>query len=192
MPALGRDDAICAATLELLAEVGYERMSMDAIAERARASKATIYRRWSGKHDLVLDALGRRHDDPASPEDRGSLRGDLLAVLRALADRTGCEEVELMSGVLREMRHEPEIGACLRDQVLERKRALFATIVERAVARGELPPGARADLAHEVAGALWVQHTVVLGADVDDAFIAHVADDVLIPLLSAHRPQERA
>ena len=59
MPTTGRDAAICDAALALLAEVGYDRMSMDAVAARAHASKATIYRRWPGKRELVLDALRR-------------------------------------------------------------------------------------------------------------------------------------
>lgn len=193
MPATGRDSAICDATLALLAEVGYDRMSMDAVAARAHASKATIYRRWPGKREMVVDALRRRHEPPAVLADTGSLRGDLVASLGAMAESTGCDEAELMAGVLHAMRQAPELGACMRDQVLDRKRAVFRTIVERAVSRRELPSPAGApttalaDLAHELAGALWVQRVLVVGAAVDDAFIAHVVDDVLVPLLT-HRP----
>ena len=188
MPLTGRDVAICDATLALLAEVGYDRMSMDAVAARAHASKATIYRRWPGKRELVLDALHTRHGPSESPPDTGTLRGDLVASMRAMADSAGgdgCDEGELMAGVLRAMRHAPELGDCMRGQVMDRKRATFRTIVDRAVVRGELPSAAPADLAHEVAGALWVQRVLVVGGEVDDAFIAHVADDVLIPLLSS-------
>ena len=80
-----RDAAICDATLALLAEVGYDRMSMDAVAARAKASKATIYRRWPGKQELVLDAVRSRAPGMAVPEDTGSLRGDLLATYRSAA-----------------------------------------------------------------------------------------------------------
>lgn len=184
MGVTGRDLAICDATLALLAEVGYDRMSMDAVAARAHASKATIYRRWPGKRELVLDALHTRHEPCASPPDTGTLRGDLVAGLSVMARGAGCDEGELMAGVLRAMRHSPELGDCMRGQVLDRKRQTFRTVVDRAVARGELPTGAPADLAHEVAGALWVQRVLVVGGAVDDAFIAHVTDDVLIPLLS--------
>ena len=184
MPVTGRDLAICDATLALLAEVGYDRMSMDAVAARAHASKATIYRRWPGKRELVLDALHTRHGPSASPPDTGTLRGDLVTSLRAMAGSDGCDEGELMAGVLRAMRHSPELGNCMRGEVLDRKRATFRTIVDRAVLRGELPSAAPADLAHEVAGALWVQRVLVVGGEVDDAFIVHVTDDVLIPLLS--------
>ena len=73
----GRDAAICDATLALLLEVGYDRMSMDAVAARAHASKATIYRRWPGKQELVLDAVRARGVGLTVAEDTGSLRGDL-------------------------------------------------------------------------------------------------------------------
>ena len=71
----GREAAICRAALELLAEVGYDRMSMDAVAHRARASKATIYRHWPGKYELVLDALRSRGVSEIAPIDTGTLRG---------------------------------------------------------------------------------------------------------------------
>ena len=179
----GRDAAICGATLSLLAEVGYDRMSMDAVAARARASKATIYRHWPGKRELVLDALRSRTGACAAPVDTGSLRADLVTNMRVTARATDCDEGELMAGVLRAMRQSPELGECVRDQVFDRKREVIRTLVARAVARGELADGADADLAHEVAGALWVQRVVVVGAPVDDDFVAHVVDDVMIPLL---------
>jgi AcrR family transcriptional regulator len=184
VPPTGRDVAICDATLALLAEVGYDRMSMDAVAARAHASKATIYRRWPGKRELVLDALRSRAERAPRAADTGSLRGDLIATFRAMADEAGAEEAELMAGVLRAMRCTPELGTCVRDQVLDSKSAALRDIVDRAVARGELPAGADAALAHEVAAALWVKRVLVVGGQVDDDFITHVTDDVLIPLLS--------
>lgn len=183
MSAAGRDVAICDATLSLLAEVGYDRMSMDAVAARAHASKATIYRRWPGKRELVLAAVRTRAERHAAPADTGSLRGDLLATFRAMSDAVGKEEAELMAGVLRAMRRAPELGACVRDQVVDSKAMLLQVIVERAVARGELPAEADPGLAHEVAAALWFQRVLVVGGAVDDEFLVHVTDDVLIPLL---------
>jgi AcrR family transcriptional regulator len=182
------DAAICDATLALLAEVGYDRMSMDAVAARAHASKATIYRHWPGKQELVLDALRSRVSAHCAAVDTGTLRGDLVATIRAMADQVGAEDADLMAGVLRAMRATPEIGDCLRGQVFESKGDALRTVVERAVARGELPPQADAALAHEVAGAMWAQRVLVVGGAVDDEFIAHVTDDVLVPLLSSGRP----
>jgi AcrR family transcriptional regulator len=183
LPRRSRDAAICAATLAVLAEDGYDRMTIDAVAARAHASKATIYRRWKGKRELVLEALRTRTGCPGDAVDTGDLRGDLLATLRAMADSAGDADARLMAGVLRAMRSAPELGDCLREQVFHSKAAALRTVVDRAVLRGEVPPDADAALAHEVAGAMWVHHVLVVGGSVDDAFIEHVTDDVLIPLL---------
>ena len=179
----GRDVAICDATLALLVEVGYDRMSMDAVAARARASKATIYRRWPGKQELVLEAVRSRGPGLVVPEDTGSLRGDLVATYSNAVHGTAAEDVELIAGVLRAMRSAPELADCVRSQMVESKCALSKVLVERAIARGELAPGTDHLMLHEVAGALWFHRILVVGAPVDDAFIAHVVDDVLMPLL---------
>ena len=186
----GRDSAICDATLALLVEVGYDRMSMDAVAARARASKATIYRRWPGKPELVLDAVRSRAPGLVVPADTGSLRGDLVATYTAAARGAGAEEAELVAGVLRAMRSAPELGDCVRAQVFESKCDVSRTLVARAVDRGELPAGTDPLLLHEVAGALWFHRVLVVGGPVDDEFIAHVVDDVLIPLLTSTRPAD--
>jgi AcrR family transcriptional regulator len=178
-----RDAAICDAALALLAEVGYDRMSMDAVAARARASKATIYRRWPGKRELVLHAVRSRSPEPVTPPDTGSLRGDIIATLRVMAAGIGTDDAELMAGVLRAMRAVPDLGDCVRSQVLEAKRYIGRTIVERAIARGELPPDADADVWHEIAPAVMFFRVLVTDAPVDDAYLTHVADDVLVPLL---------
>lgn len=179
-----REAAICQAALELLSEVGYDRMSMDAVAARARASKATIYRRWPGKFELVLEAVRSRAARVVEPPDTGSLRGDIVAVLRVMADGIGGEDAELMAGVLRAMRSTPELADCVRTNVIEQKRYIGRTIVARAVARGELPPDADPDVWHEVAPALMFFRVIVTDGPVDDAYLTHVADDVLVPLLA--------
>lgn len=179
-----RESAICRAALELLAEVGYDRMSMDAVAARAKASKATIYRRWPGKRELVVDAIRCRGPQPVEPADTGSLRGDIIATLRSIHEGIGGEDTALLAGVLRAMRGAPEIADSLRTQVLEEKRNVGRTIVRRAVERGEVGPGADPTLFHEVAPSLMFFRVLVTGEPVDDEFLEHVADDVLVPLLT--------
>ncbi len=186
-----REFAICDAALALLGEVGYDRMSMDAVAARARASKATIYRRWPGKRELVLDAVRTRVADIVEPPDTGSLRGDIIATLRVMAEGIGGQDAALMAGVLRAMRSTPELADCVRTQVLEQKRYIGQVLVERGIARGELPTDADPDVWHEVAPALMFFRILVTDGPVDDAFLTHVADDVLIPLL-VHSGQKSA
>jgi AcrR family transcriptional regulator len=179
----GRDVAICDATLALLLEVGYDRMSMDAVAARAHASKATIYRRWPGKQELVLDAVRARGVGLTVAEDTGSLRGDLVATYRSAVRGSAADDADLIAGVLRAMRSAPELADCVRSQVIESKCDVSRIIVARAVARAELPAETDPLILHEVASALWFHRVLVVGGPVDDAFIAHVVDDVLIPLL---------
>jgi AcrR family transcriptional regulator len=179
----GRDVAICDATLALLLEVGYDRMSMDAVAARAHASKATIYRRWPGKQELVLDAVKARGVGLTVAEDTGSLRGDLVATYRSAVHGSAADDADLIAGVLRAMRTTPELADCVRSQVIESKCDVSRIIVARAVARGELPAETDPLILHEVASALWFHRVLVVGGPVDDAFIAHVVDDVLMPLL---------
>ena len=179
----GRDAAICDATLALLLEVGYDRMSMDAVAARAHASKATIYRSWPGKQELVLDAVKTRGVGLTVAEDTGSLRGDLVATYRSAVHGSAADDADLIAGVLRAMRTTPELADCVRSQVIESKCDVSRIIVARAVARGELPAETDPLILHEVASALWFHRVLVVGGPVDDAFIAHVVDDVLMPLL---------
>jgi AcrR family transcriptional regulator len=187
----GREAAICDAALALLAEVGYDRMSMDAIAARARASKATIYRRWPGKRELVLEAVRSRSPSQITPPDTGTLRGDIVTTLRLMADGIGGQDAALMAGVLRAMRSTPDLACCVREEVLEKKRYIGRTIIERAIARGELPEGADPEVWHEVGASLMFFRFLVTGEPVDDAFLTHVADDVLVPLL-VHSGQKSA
>ncbi len=179
----GRDVAICDATLALLLEVGYDRMSMDAVAARAHASKATIYRRWPGKQELVLDAVRARGVGLTVAEDTGSLRGDLVATYRSAVHGSAADDADLIAGVLRAMRTAPELADCVRSQVIESKCDVSRVIVARAIARGELPAETDPLILHEVASALWFHRVLVVGGPVDDGFIAHVVDDVLMPLL---------
>ena len=179
----GRDAAICDATLALLLEVGYDRMSMDAVAARAHASKATIYRRWPGKQELVLDAVRARGVGLTVAEDTGSLRGDLMATYRSAIHGSAADDADLIAGVLRAMRTTPELADCVRSQVIESKCDVSRVIVARAIARGELPAETDPLILHEVASALWFHRVLVVGGPVDDGFIAHVVDDVILPVL---------
>jgi AcrR family transcriptional regulator len=180
----GREAAICQAALELLAEVGYDRMSMDAVAHRAHASKATIYRHWPGKYELVLDALRSRGVTEIAPADTGSLRGDLLAALHSIADGIAGEDIELMAGAVRAMRAAPELASCVRHNVIEDKRLMARVIVDRAIDRGELPPHADPDLLHQVAPAMILFQLLICAQPADEPYLEHVVDDVLVPLLT--------
>nr|MDQ2725067.1 TetR/AcrR family transcriptional regulator [Actinomycetota bacterium] len=127
-----RHQAILDAAIALVAEVGYDRMSMDAIAARARASKATIYRRWPGKAELVVEAVRCCGDDDvaAALPDQGSLRADLHALVDHI--RTALEGTDgaLMFGLALAARSDPELGRVLREQLFEGKGHVVGSIID--------------------------------------------------------------
>ncbi len=181
-----REQAILDAALELVMEVGYDRLSMDALAERAHASKATIYRRWSGKAQVVAEAIRRRKSGPHAVADTGSLRQDLLETIGGMCVSLGGDEA-LVAGVMSAMRTDPELAGLMRSQVLDGDSPMDV-VVARAVARGELPPGASGALVDEVAPAVVMLRLVFRGEPLDDAFLVHLVDEVVLPLLRQPPP----
>jgi AcrR family transcriptional regulator len=186
-----REEAILLATLELLADVGYDQLTMDAVAAHARCSKATIYRRWPGKAELVMAAVRRHAARPAAAApDTGSLRADLLAVLEVMRSSLTGQDAALILGLMIAMRRDPELAGAVRRQVLDSKRELFGAAIARAAARGDLPAETDHVLLAEISSAMLFSRLLVTGEPLDDAFVRHLLDAVLLPLLS-HRPGPR-
>ena len=130
--------AIIRATLELLLESGYRPLTMEGVRARARVGKATIYRRWSSKEELVRDAIVFLHDDLQAP-DTGSLRGDyegMASRVRAAAHRVGA--ATLMPRLLGETANDPELHAIFYENLVEPRRAQMRAVLQRAMARGEI------------------------------------------------------
>jgi AcrR family transcriptional regulator len=178
-----REQAILDAAIEVLAEVGYDAMSIEAIAMRARSSKATIYRRWPGKAELVADAI-RRRTEPLVEDlpDTGSLRGDLLALARRMF--AGIEGVDggLMCGLATAVRADAQFGRLLAEHTHEQKIRSVTEIVSRAEARGEIASGSNPELILQVAPGVALFHQMS-GQPLDAAFAEHLVDRILIPLL---------
>lgn len=179
-----REQAILEAALELVMEVGYDGVSMDALADRARASKATIYRHWSGKAEVVAAAVRCRAESMSEePPDTGSVRGDLLALLTHSCETLSSSDGALMASVLWAMRSDPELAGLMRAQMVEGKREVIEAVVSRAKDRGECAPDTDPSVAGEVMPAMVLSRLLVTGEPLDDAFCTHLVDDVLLPLL---------
>jgi AcrR family transcriptional regulator len=130
--------SIIRATLELLLESGYRALTMEGVRARAGVGKATIYRRWSSKEELVRDVIVFMHDDLQAP-DTGSLRGDyegMASLVRSAAHRAGA--ATFMPRMLGETANDPELHTIFYDNLVEPRRAQMRTILERAMARGEI------------------------------------------------------
>ncbi|WP_432987818.1 TetR/AcrR family transcriptional regulator [Dactylosporangium sp. CA-233914] len=178
-----RREAICEAVFELLGEVGYDRMSMDAVAARARASKATIYRGWPSKPELVMEAIEHRYGGAMEPPDTGSLRGDLIAQLNAVCAAAGGADGAVFTGLLTAATHNAELAECMFRCAYESKHVMYESMLKRAVERGELPEGTRADLLHEVLHAMVTSRRMWQTGPLDAAFVERLVDRVLIPVL---------
>lgn len=182
-----RDPVILDAVLELVAEVGYDRVSMDAVAARARASKATIYRRWPSKGALVAAAVRCRAAMEPLEVDEGSLRADLLVAVRILAENLVRQDLGLMTGVFAAMRTDAELASALRCDMFTDKASVTAPVFRRAAARGEpLHPDANL-LFGQVAPAVVIHRLLATDEGVDEAFLTCLVDSVLLPVLT-HQP----
>jgi hypothetical protein len=108
-------------------------------------------------------------------------------VLHAIADGIAGEDIELMAGAVRAMRAAPELANCVRDSMIEDKRDVARVIVDRAIARGELPAHADPELLHQVAPAMILFQLLICAQPADEPYLEHVVDDVLTPLLTQPR-----
>jgi AcrR family transcriptional regulator len=177
-----REAAILRAAYELLGEVGYEGLRFEAVAARAKASKATLYRHWRGRAQLAVDAVRICHASADPVPDTGSLRGDLVTWFSAMAEATTGADGPLLAGLVMAMRTDPELAAELR-RLRASKAPTAAILCSRAEARGELRPGYNPDLVDEIVPAQLFMHSFARGGPLDAAFIDHLVDDIILPLL---------
>jgi AcrR family transcriptional regulator len=182
------DAAILDAALAWMAERGYDGTSMDDIAARAHVGKAAIYRRWPSKAAVVAEAIAhwRRGRGPEQPPDTGTLRGDIEALIAAVPDynESDLDTIKVIVGVATAAMHDPVLAAALDDLVLSTPRRIIRSILERAVARGEIPAGRDLSLVPDAALGLNVVR-VITGRPVDRVWVRRVAEDVILPLATA-------
>jgi AcrR family transcriptional regulator len=178
-----REQAILRATYEMLGEVGYQGLRVDAVAARARASKATLYRHWPTKAGLVADAVRACKATGENIPDTGNLRADLVGWFGAIAASVAGDQGPILAGLFMAMHTDSELATQLRS-MREPKTPAAADICARAEQRGELRPGYDAGLIDEIVPGLMFMHRFALGAELDAKFIDHVVDDIILPLLT--------
>lgn len=182
-----RETQILDATLELLASTGYDRLTMDAVATAAKASKATLYRRWTTKAELVIDAIERSKGAPqVHADDTGSLRDDLIAMACTKGGLNDPGTVSIMAGTITALHHDREFADLFHTRFVEPKAALARVVFERAQERGEIPPGADLDLLTQLLPAVILHRAFVLRLPIDDKTVIQIIDDVVIPAATNH------
>jgi AcrR family transcriptional regulator len=184
-----RDVVLREAALALLAEVGYDRLTMDAVAARAGAAKTTMYRRWRGKAELVVDALDGVKGVPDTP-DTGSLRQDLNALAESIASAESRFGAQVTVGMVGALARDAELRRVFDEKFLAPRMAGFRKVFEQAVARGEMPAGHDLDLLARLFPALALQQLAMSGELPGAGFAARIMDEVVYPLATA--PPARA
>jgi AcrR family transcriptional regulator len=164
------DEAILAATLELLTERGYGGLTMISVIDRAGVSSATLYRRWPTKHDLVVAAVASVV--PSSVDtDTGTLAGDLAALLGSIAASIAARREDIAESLAMETKHNAELAAALRDKFLVPRVAQIDAIVRRATARGELCASPSGEMALSLVAGPVYHRAFVLGEPLTPAFL---------------------
>jgi AcrR family transcriptional regulator len=181
-----REQQILDAALQVLADVGYDRLTMDAVAHRAKASKATLYRRWNSKATLVVEALARSKGVP-EVADTGDLRTDLLTAFCGMGGLTDHDTTATFGAVMTAVTTDPEFAHEFRRQVVEPKARVSRLIFERARDRGELRADLDIDIIVPALAGIVLHRVFVFGETPDPALIERVIDQIILP---AVRPQD--
>ena len=173
-------NAVLGAASDLLLEQGLAAVSMDAVAARAGVSKATIYRWWPTKETLALDALYHEWAAVPQPRDTGSLRGDLISLLRPWAKIAGQRPYgRVIAALVTEAQTDPEFGRQYRTRFVEPRRDQARAIFRRAIERGEIPAATKTEVALDLLYGP-VYHRLLHGhAPLNDRFVRDVIDTAL-------------
>ncbi|MDG9719448.1 TetR/AcrR family transcriptional regulator [Streptomyces sp. DH24] len=179
-----REAELYEAVLDLLREVGYDALTMDAVAARTRSSKATLYRQWGGKPELVARAI--RHSKPgrAGDIDTGSLRGDLYALVTREDDCAMERNSALMRGLVMAVHNNPDLLQAFKELLIEPELDEFRRMLRRAVDRGEVPADnpAREFVVHMMLGAFATRALIEDRPPTQD-FLTSYIDAVVLPAL---------
>jgi AcrR family transcriptional regulator len=181
-----RDDALRQAALEVLAEVGYDRLTIDAVAARAGAGKATCYRRWAGKAELVVDAVSRMKAQPARP-DTGTLRGDLVELTCHFHDGDDAFRTGVQAGLVSGLVHDAKLREVFAELFIAPRKAVFRDVFDRAVERGEIAPVPNYELLSDVVPSMVFHQMILTGKPPGPAFVLTVIDQIVLPLIQIQR-----
>jgi len=182
--------AIIAAAQALLAERGYEPLTIEAVAARAGVGKQTIYRWWRSKAELVLEAyLAATLERAPPPPNSGSVRRDVHKLMESHVTAMAEPGVsKVVAGLIEAAQHDPALAEGLRREVVATRRRIMRTILERGRDRGEVRMEADLDLAVDMLHGPTFYRLLLSGAPLDRTFARRLTDQVLDTILSTGRP----
>lgn len=185
-PWSAREAELLAVTLKLLQQHGYERLTVEAVATEAKASKSTMYRRWPSKADLVLAAFIEGTRESSVPPRTGSLRGDLIAIGTSVCQQ-GQDHAATMRAVLNEMSRSEALSAAMQDKFVYHRNVLISEVLGDAVARGEIQAEAINPEIWDVLPGYLVFRSLVSERPPTEETVRALVDEVLMPSLTRDR-----
>jgi AcrR family transcriptional regulator len=180
-----REAELLAVTLQLLQEHGYDGLTVDAVASSARASKATVYRRWPSKAELVLAAFTEGVRQVAVPPNTGTLRGDLLQLGEICREQIGPHASTIRAVLVEASRH-PQLNDALQHQFLEQRKALTRHVLQEAVRRGEIAEAAISDELWDLLPGYLIFRSIMPDRPPTRRTVQALVDDFIIPGLTRH------
>jgi AcrR family transcriptional regulator len=178
-----REAELLAVTLRLLQENGYERLTLDAVAAAARASKATVYRRWPTKADLVLAAFIEGVRQVGVAPETGTLRGDLLRVGETVCDHAR-KHASTIRAVLVETSRNADLNEVMQHQFLDQRKAMIEDILGQAVERGEIEAAAITDDLWDLLPGYLIFRSILTGRSPSRGTVQSLVDNVIMPSLT--------
>lgn len=186
-----REREILEAALASLVELGYDRLTFDAVAATAKASKATLYRRWPGKVDLVVDALQLMLGVEADRyPDTGSLRGDLIAQACAKGGLSDDRLIGVFASLLNALHRDPELHDAITNRLIGPKMAISRRVFEAARRRGEIGPDADLQLLASLLPAISIHEAMLTGSHPSQERLVTLVDSVVLPACAATLPRD--
>ena len=179
-----RDAEILDAALDVLAETGYERMTMDLVAARAKAGKATMYRRWSSKAELAIEAVAclKKADlDPATLPDTGTLRGDLVAMIKPHSMEEGVRRLKIMAGMMSLIAQDPDFAEVASAAIVEPRAAVNRMFFQRAIDRGEISSDVDINTLSLISPSMVSYRVLLQQKPADREYLIALIDGVILP-----------
>ncbi|PRY67205.1 TetR family transcriptional regulator [Glaciihabitans tibetensis] len=188
-----RDPEILTAALEVLAETGFDGMTIDMVAARAKAGKATLYRRWPSKSELVIDAVAcmKQNDFERSHlPDTGTLRGDLVAMIKPRTMEEAEKKLQIMAGLMSMLSAAPELADAANNALVRPRAEANLFLMQRAIDRGEISPDCDIATLSIVSPSIAAYRVLIERKPVDRKFLIALIDGVLLPALGLGRGAE--
>jgi AcrR family transcriptional regulator len=190
-----RDADILDAALDVLAEEGFDGMTIDMVAARAKAGKATLYRRWPSKTELVIDAVACMKNSDINLDElpnTGTLRGDLLAMMKPAPIRDATQKMRVMAGLVSLIARNPELAEAARNAVIAPRAEINRRFLQRAIDRGEISADIDIPLIASISPSMVTYRTMMLGKPVDRDYLITIVDKLILPAVGLGAPRPKS